>query len=51
MNYFEQHHDDYLESLKAFLRIPSISTLTDVRQRETEGERIIARAPIETRLA
>src|SRR5258706_960738 len=29
MNYFEQHHDEYLESLKAFLRIPSISTLTE----------------------
>jgi acetylornithine deacetylase/succinyl-diaminopimelate desuccinylase-like protein len=29
MNYFEQHHDEYLEGLKAFLRIPSISTLTE----------------------
>ena len=29
MNYFEQHHDEYLENLKAFLRIPSISTLTE----------------------
>src|SRR6266550_3917463 len=29
MNYFEQHHDEYLESLKTFLRIPSISTLTE----------------------
>jgi acetylornithine deacetylase/succinyl-diaminopimelate desuccinylase-like protein len=29
MNYYEQHHQDYLEGLKAFLRIPSISTLTE----------------------
>ena len=29
MNYFEQHHDEYLEGLKAILRIPSISTLTE----------------------
>jgi acetylornithine deacetylase/succinyl-diaminopimelate desuccinylase-like protein len=28
MNYYEQHHQDYLEGLKAFLRIPSISTLS-----------------------
>src|SRR6202165_5865193 len=29
MNYFEQHHEDYLEGLKTFLRIPSISTLSE----------------------
>src|SRR5947209_7369621 len=29
MNYFEQHHDEYLEGLKALLRIPSISTLSE----------------------
>jgi acetylornithine deacetylase/succinyl-diaminopimelate desuccinylase-like protein len=29
MNYFQQHHQDYLEGLKAFLRIPSISTLSE----------------------
>lgn len=29
MNFFEQHHRDYLEGLKAFLRIPSISTLSE----------------------
>lgn len=29
MNYFEQHHDAYLEGLKTFLRIPSISTLSE----------------------
>jgi acetylornithine deacetylase/succinyl-diaminopimelate desuccinylase-like protein len=29
MNYYEQHQQDYLEDLKAFLRIPSISTLTE----------------------
>ncbi len=29
MNYFQQHHSDYLEGLKAFLRIPSISTLSE----------------------
>jgi acetylornithine deacetylase/succinyl-diaminopimelate desuccinylase-like protein len=29
MNYFEQHHQDYIEGLKAFLRIPSISTLSE----------------------
>jgi len=29
MNYFEQHHQDYLECLKALLRIPSISTLSE----------------------
>ncbi len=29
MNYYEQHHDSYLEGLKTFLRIPSISTLSE----------------------
>jgi acetylornithine deacetylase/succinyl-diaminopimelate desuccinylase-like protein len=29
MNYYEQHRSDYLEGLKAFLRIPSISTLSE----------------------
>src|SRR5271165_4012490 len=29
MNYFEQHHDEYLDGLKALLRIPSISTLPE----------------------
>src|SRR5271170_8016861 len=29
MNYYEQHHADYLEGLKTFLRIPSISTLSE----------------------
>ncbi len=29
MNYYEQHHQEYLEGLKTFLRIPSISTLTE----------------------
>jgi acetylornithine deacetylase/succinyl-diaminopimelate desuccinylase-like protein len=29
MNYFEQHHEEYLEGLKTFLRIPSISTLSE----------------------
>jgi acetylornithine deacetylase/succinyl-diaminopimelate desuccinylase-like protein len=29
MSYFEQHHAEYLEGLKAFLRIPSISTLPE----------------------
>ena len=29
MNYYEQHHQDYIEGLKAFLRIPSISTLSE----------------------
>src|SRR3984957_4517707 len=29
MNYYEQHHDNYLEGLKTFLRIPSISTLSE----------------------
>jgi len=29
MNYFEQHHDEYLDGLKALLRIPSISTLSE----------------------
>ena len=29
MNYFQQHHQDYLEGLKTFLRIPSISTLSE----------------------
>ncbi len=29
MNYYQQHHQDYLESLKALLRIPSISTLSE----------------------
>jgi len=29
MNYYEQHHQDYLDGLKSFLRIPSISTLSE----------------------
>src|SRR5438270_598947 len=29
MTYFEQHRDEYLEGLKTFLRIPSISTLSE----------------------
>ncbi len=29
MNYYEQHRQDYLEGLKTFLRIPSISTLSE----------------------
>ena len=29
MTYFEQHRSEYLDGLKAFLRIPSISTLTE----------------------
>ncbi len=29
MNYFEQHQQEYLEGLKTFLRIPSISTLSE----------------------
>src|SRR5271163_887943 len=29
MNYYEQHHDSYLDGLKTFLRIPSISTLSE----------------------
>jgi acetylornithine deacetylase/succinyl-diaminopimelate desuccinylase-like protein len=29
MNYFEQHRENYLEGLQTFLRIPSISTLTE----------------------
>jgi acetylornithine deacetylase/succinyl-diaminopimelate desuccinylase-like protein len=29
MNYYREHHTEFLESLKAFLRIPSISTLSE----------------------
>jgi acetylornithine deacetylase/succinyl-diaminopimelate desuccinylase-like protein len=29
MNYYEQQHQDYLEGLKTFLRIPSVSTLAE----------------------
>ncbi len=29
MNYFQEHHAEYLEGLKTFLRIPSISTLSE----------------------
>jgi acetylornithine deacetylase/succinyl-diaminopimelate desuccinylase-like protein len=29
MNYYQQRHDQYLEGLKTFLRIPSISTLSE----------------------
>jgi acetylornithine deacetylase/succinyl-diaminopimelate desuccinylase-like protein len=29
MNYFEQHQSEFLEGLKTFLRIPSISTLSE----------------------
>ena len=29
MNYYRQHQSDFLEGLKAFLRIPSISTLSE----------------------
>lgn len=29
MNYFQQHHSQYLDGLRAFLRIPSVSTLSE----------------------
>ncbi len=29
MNYYEQNRENFLETLKAFLRIPSISTLPE----------------------
>ena len=29
MNYYQEHHQDFLEGLKTFLRIPSISTLSE----------------------
>ena len=29
MTYFEQHHSQYLDGLRAFLRIPSVSTLSE----------------------
>ena len=29
MNYYQEHQADFLEGLKAFLRIPSISTLPE----------------------
>ena len=29
MNYYQEHHEEYLEGLKTFLRIPSISTLSE----------------------
>ena len=29
MNYYQQHQSEFLEGLKAFLRIPSISTLSE----------------------
>src|ERR1035437_2109475 len=29
MNYYQQHQSEFLEGLKAFLRIPSISTLPE----------------------
>jgi acetylornithine deacetylase/succinyl-diaminopimelate desuccinylase-like protein len=29
MNYFRQHHSQYLDGLRAFLRIPSVSTLSE----------------------
>ena len=29
MNYYQQHQSDFLEGLKTFLRIPSISTLSE----------------------
>ena len=29
MSYYQQHQSDFLEGLKAFLRIPSISTLSE----------------------
>src|ERR1700689_507920 len=29
MTYYQQHQSDFLEGLKAFLRIPSISTLSE----------------------
>src|SRR6202162_645318 len=31
MNYYQEHRDEYLEGLKAFLRIPSISTLSEYK--------------------
>src|SRR5262245_49558612 len=32
MNYFQQHQAEHLEQLKAFLRIPSISTLSEHKE-------------------
>ena len=29
MNYYQEHQAEFLEGLKAFLRIPSISTLPE----------------------
>ncbi|HXG47749.1 MAG TPA: hypothetical protein VNO52_09000 [Methylomirabilota bacterium] len=29
MNYYQEHRDAFLEGLKTFLRIPSISTLAE----------------------
>jgi len=29
MNYYQQHHSEYIEGLRAFLRIPSVSTLAE----------------------
>jgi len=29
MNYYQQHQSDFLEGLKTFLRIPSISALSE----------------------
>ena len=40
MNYYEQHHDEFLEGLKAFLRIPSISTSDRAQARHPPRRRV-----------
>jgi acetylornithine deacetylase/succinyl-diaminopimelate desuccinylase-like protein len=49
--YFKEHRSDHLEELKAFLRIPSISSLTehkeDVRQAAEWLKKAIEKAGLE----
>ncbi len=43
MNYYQEHQSEFLEGLKAFLRIPSISTLSEHKPRHPARRRIRAR--------
>ena len=54
MNYYREHRSDFLDSLKAFLRIPSISTLSehkaDIRRAADFARDELARAGLSAEL-
>src|SRR5262245_40658930 len=52
MRYYQEHHTEFLETLKAFLRIPSISTLSehkpDIRRAAEFARRELSNAGLTT---